>query len=279
MAYIIADMHTHTSCSDGALQPGQLVQKASERGIQALAITDHDTIDGIHAARTAAISADLDIIPGVELSIQFLGRELHLLGYYFDSEHAALNSFLARYQLLRTERAQAIVDRLNKLGVALEMSEVLAISEGPAVGRPHIAQALVSKGYVDTFGQAFLRYLRNGGPADVAKQLPKAEEAIATLHQAGGIAVLAHPGNWVSDRDLSRLKAIGLDGVEIIHPSHDETLTIFYTDVAHRLNLLTTGGSDFHGLKSNDEKNFGEIGLTRPQFDAFQLMHDAKKAA
>lgn len=279
MTSVFADMHTHTTCSDGALAPAELVHKANDCGIRVLAITDHDTIDAIAPAMIAATDTDVEIVPGVELSIHFRGRELHLLGFCFDWEDAGLRQFLDQYQVFRAERAQAIVDRLNDLGINLRMSDVHEVARGGAIGRPHIARALVGRGFVDTIGQAFLRFLRNGGPADVQKQLPSAEDAIKTLHTAGGIAVLAHPGNWVSDRDLSLLKTHGMDGVEIIHPSHDETLTIFYTDVAHRLNLLTTGGSDFHGLKPGDDKNFGVVGFSEEQYQSFQQVCKARFAA
>ena len=275
MAAVVADMHTHTTCSDGVLTPEALVQKAAACGLQMLAITDHDTIEGIEPATQEAAKVGISIIPGVELSVRFLGRELHMLGYYFDRHNKELHRFLTHYQTLRTQRAQAIVARLNELGVPLDFEEVSALSAGLAIGRPHVAQALVSGGFVDTMGQAFVRYLRNGGPADVSKELPPAEEAIAMLHGAGGIAVLAHPGHWVSDKDIARLKALGMDGVEVIHPSHDETLIEFYTDVAHNLSLLTTGGSDFHGMRATDQKNFGTIGFTDEQFNAFQLRRAA----
>ncbi|MEM8487396.1 MAG: PHP domain-containing protein [Bacteroidota bacterium] len=270
MADVVVDMHTHTTCSDGVLSPEALVEKAASRGLELLAITDHDTIDGIVPAMAAAKETGVTIMPGVELSIRFLGRELHLLGYDFDINNPELNAFLAHHQAQRTERAREMVRKLNGLGVDLAFEEVQAVAEGPAIGRPHVAQLLVSKRYVDTSEQAFIKYLRNGGPADVPKDLPGAEEAIAVLHKAGGIAVLAHPGHWVSDKDLERLQALGLDGVEVVHPSHDEMLRTFYIDVAHRLSLLTTGGSDFHGIRSNDEKNFGTIGFTDKQYQAFQ---------
>ena len=275
MAAVVADMHTHTICSDGVLTPEALIQKAAACGLQTLAITDHDTIQGIEPATVEAARAGISIIPGVELSVRFLGRELHMLGYYFDRHNKGLHAFLSRYQLMRTQRARAIVVRLNELGVPLGFGDVQALSAGPAIGRPHVAQALVAGGYVDSMGQAFVRYLRNGGPADVSKELPPAEDAITMLHEAGGIAVLAHPGNWVSDKDLMRLQALGMDGVEVIHPSHDETLVAFYTDVAHKLSLLTTGGSDFHGMRETDQKNFGTIGFTEAQFQAFQLRRAA----
>ncbi len=267
---IIADMHTHTSCSDGMLAPKALVSKAMACGLQVLAITDHDTIDGVEPAIEAAQGSDLTIIPGVELSIHFLGRELHLLGYHFDPQNQQLIEFLFRFQKMRYERAQEMVERLQELGVKLTFEDVASLASGPAIGRPHVAQALVAKKYVDTLDQAFLKYLRNRGPADVPKKLPTAQEAIDVLHAADGIAVLAHPGHWVSDKDLERLQHIGMDGVEVIHPSHDEMLVNFYVEVAHRLSLLTTGGSDYHGMRTHDEKNFGVYGLTHEQFHTLQ---------
>ena len=267
---VIADLHTHTTRSDGILTPEALVRKAEACGLQILAITDHDTIDGIEPATREAQGTALTVIPGVELSIHYLGRELHLLGYYFDPNNKQLADFLSRFQRMREDRARQMVERLQALGVNITFEDVRALAAGPAIGRPHVAQALVEKRYVDSLDQAFLKYLRNGGPADVSKQLPTAKEAIEVLHAAGGIAVLAHPGHWVSDKDLERLQVLGLDGVEVIHPSHDEMLVNFYVDVAHHLSLLTTGGSDFHGMRTHDEKNFGAIGLTSEQFQTFQ---------
>lgn len=270
MSSVVVDMHTHTTCSDGVLTPGELVEKAVACGLKGLAITDHDTIQGVYLAQEAAQDSGVEIIPGVELSVRHLGRELHLLGYCFDCENELLKDFLAQYQVMRRRRAEAIVVRLNALGVGLGFDQVRAVAEGPAIGRPHIAQALVAHGYVDNAGQAFIRYLRNGGPADVAKELPSAESAIKMLHDAGGIAVLAHPGHWVSDRDVKQLHALGLDGLELFHPSHNEMLVNFYREVAYGLSMVTTGGSDFHGQRSYDEKNFGVFGLTEDQFKSFE---------
>ncbi len=270
MSGIVVDMHTHTSCSDGMLAPDALVEKAAARGLQILAITDHDTIEGIGPAQQAGLEFGVSIIPGVELSIRFRGRELHLLGYYFDRKHEGLREFLKQYQVFRTQRARAILVRLSELGMAVEFEEVRALAAGPAIGRPHIAQVLVDKGYVPTVEDAFSRYLRNRGPADVSKELPTAESAITILHEAGGIAVLAHPGHWVTDKDIDLLHELGLDGIEIVHPSHDDMLVDFYKDVAHNFSMLATGGSDFHGKRSHDEENSGEIGFTREQFQRFE---------
>ena len=270
MSAVVVDMHTHTSCSDGALAPAELVEKAAARGLQTLAITDHDTIDGIESAQQAGRVHGIRVIPGVELSIRFRGRELHLLGYCFDLTHTGFRDFLKQYQVFRSRRARAILVRLQELGMAVAFEEVQALAAGPAIGRPHIAQLLVDKGYVQTVEDAFSQFLRNRGPADVSKELPSAAAAINMLHEAGGIAVLAHPGHWVTDKDIDLLDELGLDGIEIVHPSHDAMLVDFYEDVAHNFSMLTTGGSDFHGKRLHDEENFGEIGFTEAQFKSFE---------
>jgi predicted metal-dependent phosphoesterase TrpH len=269
MTGIAVDLHTHTTCSDGVLGPGELVQKASDCGIRTLAITDHDTIAGFEEGRQEAERLGMTLVSGVEVSVYFEGRELHLLGYCFDPEDEGLRRFLNYYSEQRRFRARTIVDRLHNLGIMLDFDRVAEHVRGEVVGRPHIAQALVEQGFVDSYEEAFALYLRNGAPANVQKKLPRAREALDVLHAAGGIGVLAHPGHWVNDRDVRQLKHLGLDGIETVHPSHDEMLQEFYTDLADTLSMVRTGGSDFHGMRPGDLTNIGNVGLTMDQFDAF----------
>lgn len=271
MNLIEADLHTHTTCSDGTLSPSELVHKANRRDIKVLAITDHDTISGYEPGKAAANALGMEMISGVELSVQFHRRELHILGYGFDSNHPSLLSYLTYFLEKRDERAKAIVDQLYKLGLQLDYDTIRSENPDAAIGRPHIARALVEAGYVKTAGAAFSKYLGKGRPANVIKELPYAKRAIEMLHEANGIAVLAHPGHWVSDHEVRDLQSIGLDGVEIIHPSHTALLTDFYVRVAENLNLIQSGGSDYHGKRYSDEENFGKIGLNNEQFQRFRL--------
>ncbi len=269
MAVVTVDLHTHTTCSDGMLSPEALVRKAAQLDIQTLSITDHDTISGLPAAKAEANLHGIMLVPGVEVSVYFHGRELHMLGYCFDPENDSLLEFLSHFSDQRKLRAKAIIDKLHKMGVKLDYEHVLEHVHGEVVGRPHIAQALVDHGYVKSYEAAFTQYLRNNGPANIQKKLPTAQEAIDVLHRAGGLGVLAHPGHWVSDRDVMRLAQLGMDGVEIIHPSHDAMLKAFYMELTQNLSLLQSGGSDYHGMRPGDESNFGKIGLSETQFDAF----------
>lgn len=271
MIPIEADLHTHTTCSDGVLSPAELVRKADQRGIKVLAITDHDSISGYAQGREAADELGLELIAGVELSVQFHRRELHLLGYEFDVNHEALQNYLDYFSEKREDRAKAILDKLYTMGYRLDYETIRSQHPDAAIGRPHIARALVDAGYVKNTGRAFARYLGDRRPADVPKELPPAQKAIEVLHQAGGIAILAHPGHWVSDHEVNDLHQVGLDGVEIIHPSHTEMLTDFYARVATKLHLIASGGSDYHGKRAEDESNFGKIGLTHEQFQRFRL--------
>ena len=271
MIPIQADLHTHTTCSDGVLSPEALVRKARLRGLNTLAITDHDTVSGVLPARKEAALRSITLLSGVELSVDFNQRELHLLGYCIDVEAPALKDYLAYYSAQRETRARAIVERLYTMGLRLDYDTLRATIPDAAIGRPHIARALVEAGYTRTTGVAFAHYLGDGRPADIPKELPPAATAIEVVHAAGGVCVLAHPGHWVSDREIYTLKEQGLDGVEIIHPSHDDMLTSFYTRLANKLSLLKSGGSDYHGKRQGDETNFGKTGLTLEQFERFRL--------
>ena len=258
----LADLHTHTTRSDGRRAPADLVRRAHEAGLCAIAVTDHDTLEGWPEAAEAGATCGLTVVPGVELSVQGPRREVHLLGYFFDAEHPALRAFIASYRDRREERARAMVARLNAEGQALSFDAVQALSGDGVIGRPHVAQALLDAGHVATYEEAFDRFLGDGAPAAVPKELPPAEEALALLHDAGGIGVLAHPGHWTADRDLMTLIRAGLDGIETMHPSHDAVVTRYYRRLARDFGLIETGGSDYHGLRPQDEDNLGRYGVS-----------------
>ena len=262
-----ADLHMHTTFSDGQLTPEALAQKVKQRQIEVFAVTDHDTIAGWDEVQAAAAAHGLTTVPGVELSVHVGDREVHLLGYGFAPGDAGLQAHLAHMVEVRKERMHEIVDRLNNIDIRIDTERVAAIAGSDAAfGRPHVAQALVEHGAVPTFDEAFERYIGRGQPAYVAKPKTPADKVLAVLHDAGGIGVLAHPGQWMSGTLLRRLIRAGLDGIEVDHPSHTDALQAYYRRLADDFGLLQTGGSDYHGHHTNGEKRLGAYGLSRRQW-------------
>ncbi len=257
------DLHVHTNASDGQYSPEEVIARARLQGLSAIAITDHDTTDGIPAAQEAAAVSfppfeQPQIIPGIELSAEETvfdsgkGREtavdVHMLGYFINIKAPEFQDALSRFRDDRLTRAQAILRKLDALGMPLDWKRLLEIAQGGAVGRPHIARAIAELGYVENVPQAFELYLRNGGPAYVARERLSPEGAVSLIHQAGGAAVLAHPGYIHDYSDLvARLVSAGLDGVEIWHPGNNEHVRANLRALAQRYGLIATGGSDYHG--------------------------------
>jgi len=247
-----AELHAHTNASDGQYAPAELVALALEQNLDLLAITDHDTTAGIAPARLAA-NGRLIILPGIELSAEDAGEDTHMLGYDFDPGDAELQTALADFRARRDARAREMVERLNALGVPVRWERVEALAAGGAVGRPHVARAMVEAGAVESVREAFDQYLHHGGPAYVARQRLSPEEAIALIHRAGGAAVLAHPGLLADWRAMiERLVPAGLDGVEVAHPKNDADVRLELRGLAARYGLIMTGGSDFHGRAVSD---------------------------
>jgi len=240
------DLHAHTTFSDGLLTPEELVARAIEKRLGALAVTDHDTVEAIPRARAAA-GAQLELVPGIEMSTAFEGADLHILGYYLNPDHAPLGERLMRFQQERRDRTQAIVARLRELGVSVDLDEVLELAGPGVIGRPHVAQAMVRAGLVSDFDDAFERYLGAQAPAYVPRPAFSPREAIALIHSADGVSVLAHPGPQMPDSVIERLCGFGLRGIEVWHPQHGVTTVRRFQALAQRLGLLSTGGSDFHG--------------------------------
>jgi predicted metal-dependent phosphoesterase TrpH len=266
-----ADLHTHTHCSDGRLSPSALVEAAAEQGIRVLSVTDHDTIEGLAEAGAAAKRHGVQLVAGVELSVTVDGEEVHLLGYGFDPEHDGLNDHLTRFVQVRRERAEQMVARLRTAGVDLSLAAVEdAARHAQAVGRPHVATALVEGGHVDSAQEAFDRFLAAGQPAFVEKPPVPAGDVLALLHDAGGIGVLAHPGHWTPSQRLRRLVDAGLDGIETTHPSHDSYLRDYYRRWAASHDLVATGGSDYHGREEPDDTAFGRLGLSGEEWARLQ---------
>ena len=268
---VFADLHTHTNASDGVHSPAALVRRAVQRGIQVLSVTDHDTVAGIAAAAKAAREEGIHFLTGIELSVTLDGEEIHLLAYGFDPAHDGLQRHLSAMKTARRERAWSIVERLRTLGVEVADDRLRAdIESGSAVGRPHVAAALVRAGYVDTPEEAFDHYLGRGQPGYVSKPAFAAENALDLIHDAGGVGALAHPGHWMSGRQIRKLVERGLDGLETIHPSHDESLYGYYERLADGYDVATTGGSDYHGRTDAEECSFGRVGMSQSAWERFR---------
>ncbi|GAB5520004.1 MAG: PHP domain-containing protein [Rhodothermales bacterium] len=260
MPNLRADLHLHSTASDGLLSPTQLVEQVREAGLSMMALTDHDTIAGIAEAASACEEAGITFVPGTELSVGVGKVEVHMLAYGFDPLDGMLCAMLDAFERRRVGRAEAMVEKLNDLGVALTMDDVRAEAEGDIIARPHLAQALVTAGHSTSVRHAFDQYLKNRGPAYVRKPTLDARRAIEVVHAAGGVTVLAHPGHWMSDRTIHTLFHGGLDGIEVIHPVHDANLQDFYRRTAQDYSLLPSGGSDFHG-RPGDEANLGRYSI------------------
>lgn len=240
------DLHLHSTASDGTSAPEVVVQAARDAGLQALALTDHDTVEGIAAAREAAQAAGIELVPGVELSAYEGVHEIHILGLHLVQLEAMRNA-LTVFRSARRERAEGIVRLLNGLGVRITFDDVLAVAQDAAIGRPHIARALVENGWAMDLRDAFDRYLGAGRPAYLDKRRITIPEAIELIHRCGGIAVLAHPGPEGTHERIARLAAMGMDGVEVIHPSHAPDDRVRLLALTKELNLVPSGGSDSHG--------------------------------
>lgn len=240
------DLHLHSTASDGTSTPEAVVLAGRAAGLMALALTDHDTVDGIPEAQGAAAGAGLELVPGVELSAYDGADEIHVLGLHL-VELDALREALGVFRSSRRERAEGIVRLLNGLGVRITFDDVLAVAKEAAIGRPHIARAMVGNGWAMDLRDAFDRYLGAGRPAYLDKRRITIPEAIELVHRSGGIAVLAHPGPDATHDRVERLAAMGLDGVEVIHPSHSADDRARLLSLTKHLNLVPSGGSDSHG--------------------------------
>lgn len=240
------DLHMHSTASDGSQPPAEVVAQALAAGVRAIALTDHDTVAGVAAARDAAEGRALRVIAGVELSAYQGDEETHLLGLHL-ADLEAMDRALGAFRDARRERGIRMVERLNEIGVKITFDDVLEAAGGGAIGRPHVAKALVENGWARDNRDAFDRYLGNGRPACLEKRRLSLRDAIAMVHQCGGIAVLAHPGGEGTLTRLTALKAMGLDGVEVLHPSHSAEDRKRLLAICEHLDLVPSGGSDSHG--------------------------------
>ena len=242
------DLHLHSHFSDGTYSPAELAAQARRCGLAAIALTDHDSLEGCPGTAVACAAAGIEFIAGTELTAEQDGNELHLLGYFLEAENPSLLVQLARFQAVRQDRVREMVARLNKLRVPLSAEAVFALANCRAPGRPHGARALVRAGFCANLDEAFERFLKKNRPAWVPKFKMSAGEAINLIHQGQGVAVLAHPGLNRTDRVIPGMVKAGLDGIECFHTKHSTATSKHYLELADRFHLLVTGGSDCHGL-------------------------------
>ncbi len=248
---MFADLHLHTRHSDGTYTPVELVDAAQRVGLSTIAVTDHDTMDGCPAVCAEAERRGLGFVPGTEITTELDGRELHILAYFVDVGHPELSVELAKAQAVRQQRIRDMVARLNSKNVPLQVEDVFRIANCNAPGRPHVARALVERGYCANLDEAFDRYLKKDRPGWVPKRKMSVERALSLIHAAGGVAVMAHPGLNHDDTMVGRLARMDLDGLECFHPRHSPSASMRYEAMARQLGLLVTGGSDCHGTSKN----------------------------
>ncbi|MDA1028770.1 MAG: PHP domain-containing protein [Bacteroidetes bacterium] len=248
----------HSTASDGRLSPEEVMVLAHEMGLEMVALTDHDTVHGIVDARRAAFRLGMGFLNGCEVSSKALGTEVHLLAYGFNLGHSGLDAFLLTQQQRRNDRAAEFISRLKKTGDLPPDSKPPVPQEGKSIARPHSAKMLIDAGTVTDFADAFQRFLTPGCKHFVPKPLPDGREVVDVVHAAGGVVVLAHPGHQMPHRVVLQLFDAGLDGIEVVHPSHDENLEIYYRDLAYQHSKFITGGSDFHGQPKHGGMTLGD---------------------
>ena len=246
------DLHSHSSRSDGTLGPAEVMVLAAQRDLAGVALTDHDTFDGLKEAAATAEDLGLEFVPGIEFSAEYDGASLHILGYWVDPDDLEIEAELLRLTATRFRRGEMIVEKLRELGFDVSLERVLELAGGEAIARPHIAQAMVESGIVADEKEAFDRYISDEGLAYVPKHALPPLDALRLIGQAGGVCVLAHPGMWrgsdtVPDALIEEMATAGMVGIEVRHPDHDEEMRAKYAAMAERLDLVATAASDCHG--------------------------------
>lgn len=265
-----ADLHSHSICSDGAHSPEELVRRALNAGLAVLSLTDHDSVNGVDEAIAAGLEHGLEVIPGVELSATLPTKEIHILGYFVDIRNSEFLNAISVFRTERIKRAERIVEKLNKLNIPLKMEDVLAQAGEAAIGRPHIAKAMVQEGHADSYHQVFAKYIGDGGPASVRKSPLSPDEAIRLINAAGGLSFVAHPGKSLTEDEVLELIRLGIDGIEVIHPSHSPELAAHYRAIVNQYYLLSSGGSDYHGGMKGDDHVLGEVSISTDIVDAMR---------
>ncbi len=268
-----ADLHLHTQFSDGTFTPEELVLRAQQKGLACIAVTDHDSVEGCARAATACAAVKMDFIPGAELTAEHNDIEVHILGYFLDITDDKFLARIATFQSVRQNRIHEMVAALNKLGIPLKAESVFALANCKSPGRPHVARTLVKENLIGSLDEAFERFLKKGRPAWVPKTKMSALEAVELIHQAGGLAVIAHPGLNRSDDIIPDLVAAGMDGIECFHTKHSTVMSERYLEIADKYHLLVTGGSDCHGFS----KKAPLIGTVKLPYEHVEQMKSARE--
>ena len=259
------DLHVHSTASDGLLAPPDLIEEAVAAGLEGMALTDHDTVSGIGAAQeyTRLHHPDFWFIPGIEMNTDVGPHEVHILGYFIDPANEVLLNRLEEIRQARIQRNWKMVKKLNTMGYRISTERVVELAQGGIVGRPHIAQALVEKGYVFSVKEAFDKLIGQGKPAYVPRYKFLPEEAVQLIKGAGGVAVLAHPGLIGNEELVDKILSLDIEGIEVYYPEHSEEDTCRYLEIARRRGLIVTGGSDYHGAPEEYRGKLGCCGVSR----------------
>jgi predicted metal-dependent phosphoesterase TrpH len=255
------DLHIHTTASDGRLSPEEVVRVAAEQGLSVIAITDHDSLAGIEPALLAAKAVpSLRVIPGLEINTDIPDSEIHILGYFIDYQDKELKQALEKLRNSREARALKMITRLGELGIDIEWNRVLELAGGASVGRPHVAQAMLERGYISSFREAFTKYIGRLGPAYVERERLSPQEAVKLVANSRGLPVLAHPADIDNVEELVvNLKGVGLVGLEAYYDGYDQKLIDSLVHLAIKYRLITSGGSDFHGFGVDNETPIGGV--------------------
>ncbi len=263
---MIYDMHVHSTASDGTVSPEDIVNQAIELKLLGIALTDHDTVAGLPLAQDyiEKNQLNLDFIPGIEMNTEMDDKEIHILGYFIDSNNARLNARMQEIREQRRERAHKMLDRLAALGMKISYEQVLNLAGSDLIARPHIARALIEANYVHSIKEAFDKYIGHEKPAYVSRYKFSPDEAISMIKEAGGIAVLAHPGLMRDQKLLKIIIAMGIEGLEVYYPEHSGEQIRNYLRLAEEKQLLISGGSDYHGANSDESRSqLGSAGIDR----------------
>ncbi|MEN6349031.1 MAG: PHP domain-containing protein [Syntrophomonas sp.] len=274
------DLHVHTTASDGVLSPPEVIDKAIAEGLRGIAITDHDTVDGLEPALSYQEAGDLPItvIPGIEMNTESDGQEIHILGYYIDYHNLRLKGRLQEIREARRERAEKMIIKLRGLGMLVSFKQVENLAKGDLIGRPHIAQALVEKKYVYSIKEAFEKYIGRGKPAYVSRYKFLPQEAVDLIKKAGGVTVLAHPGLIKNLEVVSSIIKLGIEGIEVFYPEHSDRQINQFTELCRKNRLLITGGSDYHGNGNDESRNrLGCSGIKTNQMEKIIKYHNMAK--
>ncbi|MBZ0179702.1 MAG: PHP domain-containing protein [Melioribacteraceae bacterium] len=265
------DLHMHTNYSDGALSPFELIKRAKEAGLEIISITDHDGISALEDAMAYGKDLGVEVIPGLEISTDIEDKEVHLLGYFIDIHDDELIKYLRFFREERFHRARRIVRKLRNLGLNITLDDVVDQAKNSAIGRPHIALAMLELGLINSYYEAFDKYIADNGPAYEKKIHISPRSALKLIGDAGGLSFIAHPG-YMKESILTYLIKSGIDGIEVVHPSHKDHQVRFYRGIVSQYCLLESGGSDFHGGKKGDDDNLGKYYIAPNKLIAMRKM-------